>query len=168
MNTTKFCSKCRSSKTAENFSKCTASKDGLHNWCKECVRAYKRSRYASRLRPKKEVKNTTAVTRIPPRKVTVPKVTFSIEKIEYRSRHIIHWQIVDQYTNCYGVFSNVFDARLQLKRLTKEAELQAQNQSGPFRLRKRAGQDTEDQNEDADLDENENDEVEEEAELATV
>lgn len=45
----KYCSGCRESKPVNEFSKHKGNKDGLQNWCKECVKAYYRENRESRL-----------------------------------------------------------------------------------------------------------------------
>ena len=40
---TKVCFKCKRELPVECFSKCKGQKDGLHSYCKECVKEYHRS-----------------------------------------------------------------------------------------------------------------------------
>jgi len=42
----KHCSKCNVEKPLEMFSKCSANKDGLHRWCKDCAKVAKKEWYA--------------------------------------------------------------------------------------------------------------------------
>ena len=41
----KHCSKCNVEKPLEMFSKCSANKDGLHRWCKDCAKVAKKEWY---------------------------------------------------------------------------------------------------------------------------
>ena len=41
----KHCSKCNVKKPLEMFSKCSANKDGLHRWCKDCAKVAKKQWY---------------------------------------------------------------------------------------------------------------------------
>jgi len=43
----KTCTKCNISKTLDNFTKSTSTKDRLRNWCKNCFEAYDKVRRAS-------------------------------------------------------------------------------------------------------------------------
>ena len=59
----KICSKCNLEKDLELFSFRTASKDGRHTICKECVSKYDKARYCSSKRMKKYYANhLTALT----------------------------------------------------------------------------------------------------------
>lgn len=62
----------------------------------------------------------------PPQRQTSTVPTYSLLRVEYRSRHLIRWHLLDQYSNCMGVFTNHFDARLELKRLEAAADLDSQ------------------------------------------
>jgi len=50
----KICSGCKVAKTAENFSKCSARKDGLHNYCKECAKENRHKRYLLKIVEERE------------------------------------------------------------------------------------------------------------------
>lgn len=41
---TKVCKRCRNEKPTSEFHKDAAHKDGLHNWCKDCEKAYHKQR----------------------------------------------------------------------------------------------------------------------------
>ena len=42
---TKQCNRCKKDKPLSEFSKDTWSTDGLHNWCKDCMKAYRKQRH---------------------------------------------------------------------------------------------------------------------------
>lgn len=42
---TKFCNRCKTEKSVNDFSKSNAKKDGLNHFCRECNKAYKKKHY---------------------------------------------------------------------------------------------------------------------------
>ena len=59
----KTCQRCRQLKEASGFNQNRSRNDGLHNWCKACVRAYSRDP-AVRNRDKKWAEKTLSLLRL--------------------------------------------------------------------------------------------------------
>lgn len=57
----KTCSKCSETKSLENFSKNSKTKDGRHSWCKLCFAQYERDRYQNGDRVRKEKNRATII-----------------------------------------------------------------------------------------------------------
>lgn len=68
----KTCLVCQSSKPTTEFSYLKAGRGGLHPWCRDCVSAYNRSRYAAGKAPSRYVRKSAATIAdyTPPRKDT--------------------------------------------------------------------------------------------------
>lgn len=116
----KICTKCKKSKELSDFNKCSATKDGLHQQCKECVRNRYNTYYQKTLEKRKESRKKYYVKNI--EKMRTEKKEYykkhknekAIYDIEYRKnnkekikQYKINWQRKNKDNIIYKIKRNL-------------------------------------------------------------